>query len=119
MNKLIPIYSVQGTGTAKKINCNATQTNILPFHLPEPLQYNSNRKIEDAGNFAGRYFVVQDTNVGKIVIGGTGTSYYYSDAAIIIDLGGNDYYFNNAGSSNKDMPVSVCVIFRKRCLQLR
>ena len=57
LNKLIPIYSVQGTGTAKKINCNATQTNILPFHLPEPLQYNSNRKIEDAGNFAGRYFV--------------------------------------------------------------
>ena len=111
LSKLTQIYSGQGTGTAKKINCDATQTNILPFHIPESIQYNSNTKIEDAGNFAGDILFVQDTNVGKIVIGGTGTSYYYSDAAIIIDLGGNDYYFNNAGSSNKGVPVSVCIDF--------
>ena len=44
-------------------------------------------------------------------MGGTGASYYYADAAVIIDLGGDDYYFNNAGASNKDIPVSICIDF--------
>ncbi|MFN3531154.1 MAG: PDZ domain-containing protein [Candidatus Brocadia sp.] len=62
-------------------------------------------------DFAGDILFVQDTAIGKIVVGGTGTSYYYADAAVIIDLGGNDYYFNNAGSSNKDVPASICIDF--------
>ena len=61
--------------------------------------------------FAGDILFVQDTNIGKIVVGGTGASYYYADAAVIIDLGGDDYYFNNAGASNKDIPVSICIDF--------
>ncbi len=61
--------------------------------------------------FAGDILFVQDTDIGKIVVGGTGTSYYYDDAAVIVDLGGDDYYFNNAGSSGKDAPVSVCIDF--------
>lgn len=60
-------------------------------------------------DFAGDILFVQDTSIGKIVVGGTGTSYYYADAAVIIDLGGNDFYFNNAGSSGKDRPISLCI----------
>lgn len=62
-------------------------------------------------DFAGDILFVQETSIGKIVVGGRGTSYYYADAAIIIDLGGNDYYFNNAGSSRKEIPVSLCIDF--------
>ncbi|BBO18289.1 conserved hypothetical protein [Candidatus Brocadia pituitae] len=62
-------------------------------------------------DFTGDILIVQDTRIGKIVVGGRGTSYYYADAAIIIDLGGNDYYFNNAGASSKDVPVSLCIDF--------
>lgn len=60
-------------------------------------------------DFAGDILFVQDTSIGTIVVGGTGTSYYYADAAVIIDLGGNDCYFNHAGSSNRDTPVSLCI----------
>ena len=92
------------------------QTKVLPFNLPEPIrcqntQNNLCSNGKDAKDFAGDILFIQDTNIGKIVVGGTGTSYYYADAAVIIDLGGEDYYFNNAGASNKDIPVSVCIDF--------
>ncbi len=93
-----------------------TQTKVLPFNLPEPIrslntQNNLCSNGKDAKDFAGDILFIQDTNIGKIVVGGTGTSYYYADAAVIIDLGGDDYYFNNAGASNKDIPVSICIDF--------
>ena len=107
------------------------QTKVLPFNIPESLRsvnlpQNSDNLpmsiLPSTGGkglggegqlpvFAGDILFVQDTNIGKIVVGGTGTSYYYADAAVIIDLGGDDYYFNNAGASNKDIPVSVCIDF--------
>ncbi len=94
----------------------AAQTKVSPFNLPEPIrcqntQNNLRSNGKDAKDFAGDILFVQDTNIGKIVAGGTGTSYYYADAAVIIDLGGDDYYFNNAGASNKEIPVSVCIDF--------
>lgn len=111
----------------------AAQTKVSPFNLPESLRsvnlpQNSDnlpmnilpspggRGLGGGGEgplpvFAGDILFVQDTNIGKIVVGGTGTSYYHADAAVIIDLGGDDYYFNNAGASNKDIPVSVCIDF--------
>lgn len=88
-----------------------TKTGDLPINrTPSP----GGKELEKEGigtsqDFAGDILFVQDTSVGKIVVGGTGTSYYYGDAAMIIDLGGNDYYFNNAGSSRKDIPVSLCI----------
>lgn len=111
----------------KKTQQDADQANILPFLLPESLRganlrndsgvdFPSKHKRlktidKDYRGFAGDILFVQDTSIGKIVVGGTGTSYYYADAAVIFDLGGNDYYFNNAGSSSKDIPVSICIDF--------
>ena len=133
LSKLIHINFEQNTDV--KIHLNETQTKVLPFNIPESLRsFNlpenpdnlpmnilpspsiGGKRLEGVSEgqlpfFAGDIVFVQDTNIGKIVVGGTGTSYYYADAAVIIDLGGDDYYFNNAGTSNKDTPVSVCIDF--------
>jgi len=114
LNKLILLNFDQRTDT--HTSQDVIQTRILPFNLPEPIrcqntQNNLCSNGRDTKDFAGDILFVQDTNVGKIVVGGTGTSYYYADAAVIIDLGGDDYYFNNAGASNKDIPVSICIDF--------
>lgn len=117
----------QGMDDIKTTQQDADQTNILPFLLPEPLRGVNLRNDSDGDirsqhkpsktadndyrDFAGDILFVQDTSIGKIVVGGTGASYYYADAAIIFDLGGDDYYFNNAGSSGKDIPVSICIDF--------
>ncbi len=119
--------SEQWLDAIKKTQQDTDRANILPFLLPEPLRganprndsgvdSRSKRKRsktveKDYRGFAGDILFVQDTSIGKIVVGGTGTSYYYTDAAVIFDLGGNDYYFNNAGSSSKDIPVSICIDF--------
>ena len=63
----------------------------------------------------------KETPFGKIIIGGTSPNYYRGsedtayekpyekDAAIIIDLGGDDYYANNAGSSTAKIPCAVVI----------
>lgn len=131
LNKLTLLNFEQRTDS--NIHQVVTQTKVLPFNIPESLRcvnlpQNSDNlpmnTLPSSGGrgfggggegqlpvFAGDILFVQDTNIGKIVVGGTGTSYYYADAAVIIDLGGDDYYFNNAGASNKDIPVSVCIDF--------
>ena len=131
LSKLVHINFEQHTDV--KTPLNETQTKILPFNIPESLRCvnlpeNSDnlpmnilpspvgKGLRGGGEgqlpvFAGDILFVQDTNIGKIVVGGTGASYYYADAAVIIDLGGDDYYFNNAGASNKDIPVSICIDF--------
>jgi hypothetical protein len=57
----------------------------------------------------------KDTPFGKIIIGGTGNNSYRSDApngadaAVIIDLGGDDMYKNNAGGSTAKIPCAVVI----------
>ncbi|MDO8140447.1 MAG: PDZ domain-containing protein [Candidatus Brocadiales bacterium] len=131
LNRLVLINFEQGTNA--KIPPDVTQTKVLPFNIPEYLRCVNLPKNSDnlpmnilpspggmglggGGEgqlpvFAGDILFIQDTNIGKIVVGGTGTSYYHADAAVIIDLGGDDYYFNNAGASSKDIPVSLCIDF--------
>ncbi|MFH1227982.1 MAG: HEAT repeat domain-containing protein [Planctomycetota bacterium] len=41
----------------------------------------------------------KETSIGRIIIGNTGNNVYTEDAAIIIDLGGDDRYLNNAGGT--------------------
>lgn len=49
------------------------------------------------------------TPAGKVIVGGTGPNVYREDAALILDLGGNDLYLNNAGGTRAGMPVAVVV----------
>lgn len=51
------------------------------------------------------------TPVGEIVIGGKCSNRYNKDAAIIIDLGGDDLYYNNAGASRPGIPCALLVDF--------
>lgn len=62
-------------------------------------------------DFIGDIRLVRETNIGLVVIGGPGASVYLGEAAIIIDLGGDDYYANNAGASRPGSPASLVLDF--------
>jgi hypothetical protein len=50
-----------------------------------------------------------DTKFGKIIVGGTGPNTYEEDAALILDIGGNDVYLNNAGGTRDRIPVAAVI----------
>lgn len=47
--------------------------------------------------------------IGKIIVGGAGPNIYHEDAALILDLGGDDIYLNNAGGSRPGMNTTVVI----------
>ena len=47
----------------------------------------------------GEILVDREFVWGRLVIGGTGMNYHDKPAALVIDLGGDDVYLNNAGSN--------------------
>ena len=49
------------------------------------------------------------TPVGKVIVGGPGPNVYREDAALILDLGGDDLYLNNAGGTRPGMPLSLVI----------
>lgn len=49
------------------------------------------------------------TPAGKVIVGGTGPNVYQEDAALILDLGGNDLYLNNSGGTRAGIPVAIVV----------
>ncbi|MCK5578140.1 MAG: PDZ domain-containing protein, partial [Planctomycetes bacterium] len=53
--------------------------------------------------------ISQNTEWGKIIISGQGVNRYTEPAAVIIDLGGNDFYANSSGASALDLPVSLII----------
>jgi len=69
--------------------------------------------LEAAWEAAGRpadVFFTRDSSLGKVVIGGKGRTWYREDAAVLIDLGGNDFYTNNAGTSAGDaLPLAILI----------
>jgi PDZ domain len=52
---------------------------------------------------------VIDTPAGRVLIGGAKDNIYMEDAALILDFGGNDKYFNHAGGSTRLDPFSVVI----------
>lgn len=64
-----------------------------------------------ADSLSAEVLVDRETPHGRILIGGTSRHWYReTDAAFIIDLGGDDFYSGNAGGSNGwDVPISVCI----------
>ncbi len=49
------------------------------------------------------------TPIGKVIVGNTGSNVYTEDAALILDLGGDDLYLNNAGGTRPGMPVALVI----------
>jgi hypothetical protein len=69
------------------------------------------RAWETAGKPDG-IFIDRNSPAGRILVGGNGSTWYREDAAILLDLGGNDFYTNNAGSPRGDrLPAAVLVDF--------
>ena len=52
-----------------------------------------------------------ETPIGKVLVGGEGPNVYSEDAALIVDLGGDDLYLNNAGGTRPGMPVALVIDF--------
>lgn len=49
--------------------------------------------------FDGEFLFARQTDRGWILVGGKGDNVYGEDAAVIVDLGGNDVYLNNCGGT--------------------
>lgn len=95
---------------------------LRPFNLTDSEELTDNKAAKSEAlksaaleghisGFGGDVLFVQETDIGKIVVGGAGTTFYYDDAAIIIDIGGDDCYFNNAGASRLENPIAICLDF--------
>ena len=66
---------------------------------------------EAAGSPEG-IFINRASAIGQIIVGGTGSTWYDGDATILLDLGGRDFYTNNAGSPRADdMPAALLIDF--------
>jgi hypothetical protein len=50
-----------------------------------------------------------ETSAGPVIVGGNGAKVYDRDAALILDLGGNNVYLNNAGATRPDIPVAMVI----------
>ena len=50
-----------------------------------------------------------EASFGKVLIGGREANIYKEDVAVILDIGGNDIYLNNAGATRKGMPLSIVI----------
>jgi len=76
---------------------------------------NDFNKIEKTNAEIGVYGDVLafiETEIGEIVIGGPGFTKYVKNYPIIIDIGGNDLYLNNAGEGlNNKKTVSIIIDF--------
>ena len=51
----------------------------------------------------GRFLLIRETPVGLVLIGDEGPNVYGMNASVIIDLGGDDLYLNNAGAPVYEM----------------
>ena len=52
---------------------------------------------------------IEHDPIGPIIVGGYGETTYIEDAAIIIDLGGDDIYLNNAGGATEEITAAVVI----------
>ena len=50
-----------------------------------------------------------ETSAGPVIVGGYRSKVYDKDAALILDLGGNNLYINNTGGTRPDIPVAMVI----------
>jgi len=51
----------------------------------------------------------KETALGRIVVGNIGNNVYSKDCTILIDLGGDDLYLNNAGGTPGDVLMAIAI----------
>lgn len=82
---------------------------ILSFLTPHNLALLKEDLAKRFGNNKGPLLYEAESPIGKIVVGGAVPNVYREDAALILDLGGNDLYLNNAGGSRPGIPASLVI----------
>lgn len=65
--------------------------------------------LERFKDSAGPILFEKETSFGKVIVGGLGQNVYTDDAALILDIGGDDVYLNNAGGTRKGMPIALVI----------
>ncbi len=82
---------------------------LLSFLTRDNLSHLKDDLINRFGNNKGPILYESMTPVGKVIVGGPGPNVYRDDAALILDLGGDNLYLNNAGGTRPGMPVSLVI----------
>jgi hypothetical protein len=82
---------------------------LLSFLRRENLSLLREDLIRRFGDGKGPVLYEAVTPVGKVIVGGPGPNVYREDAALILDLGGDDIYLNNAGGARPGMPAALVV----------
>lgn len=54
---------------------------------------------------------ILETPIGKVLIGGPGNNEYREDAAIILDVGGDDRYLGRAAGNSREHPFTIIIDF--------
>jgi hypothetical protein len=77
------------------------------------------KEVEGAGpgffyempdSFVGTILYEKQTDLGHVVVGGSGPNGYRGDEALVIDVGGDDHYYRRVGSGHGvAQPVGVCI----------
>src|SRR5204862_5417637 len=61
-------------------------------------------------SFVGTILYEAQTDLGHVIVGGSGPNGYRGDAALVIDLGGDDRYYRRVGSGHGlAQPVGVSI----------
>ncbi len=84
-------------------------------YLGDLLNCLKNTKFEpvsvDVNTATGNILYLEETSFGRIIIGGVGKNTYKQDAVLLIDIGGDDTYLNNAGATTENIAISWLVDF--------
>jgi hypothetical protein len=82
---------------------------LLNFLMRDNLSLLKDDLIKRFGHSKGPILYETMTPIGKVIVGGQGSNVYTEDAALILDLGGDDLYLNNAGGTRPGMPVALVI----------
>ncbi|MBI5848867.1 MAG: PDZ domain-containing protein [Nitrospirae bacterium] len=82
---------------------------LLSFLTPENLPLLKEDLMRRFGAGSGPILYDATTSLGRVIVGGIGPNVYTEDAALILDLGGDDLYLNNAGGTRPGMPVALVI----------
>lgn len=82
---------------------------LLTFFTNDNLALLKEDLIKVFGNNKGPVLYEARTPIGKVIVGGPGPNVYTEDAALILDLGGDDVYLNNAGGTRPGVPVAMVI----------
>ncbi|HUI44644.1 MAG TPA: PDZ domain-containing protein [Nitrospirota bacterium] len=84
-------------------------TPLLAFLTRDNLSLLKADLIQRFGGNKGPILYEAMSPIGKVIVGGEGPNVYTEDAALILDLGGDDVYLNNAGGTRPGMPLALVI----------